>query len=78
MDGDWLEMDGENEFYYLGWGGASAGESYAGMYDEVVVFAETLDKADLNVIINRGVPQFVAVESPGKMTTTWGGIRSSI
>lgn len=76
MDGDWQEMDAENEMYYLGWGAAVAGESYAGKYDEVVVFRETLSKDDLQIIMIQGVERFTAVTSSGKLTTTWGKTKS--
>jgi len=75
QDGDWMEMDAENEMYYLGWGTAVAGECYAGKYDEVVVFRETLSKDDLGVIMTQGVQRFIAVASPGKLTTTWGMLK---
>jgi hypothetical protein len=75
QDGDWMEMDAENEMYYLGWGTASAGERYAGKYDEVVVFRETLSRDDLRVIMTQGVQRFVAVISSGKLTTTWGMLK---
>jgi len=70
-----MEMDAENEMYYLGWGTASAGERYAGKYDEVVVFRETLSRDDLRVIMTQGVQRFVAVTSSGKLTTTWGMLK---
>ena len=71
----WEEMDGENEFYYLGWGGASGGEGYAGQYDEVAVFAETLSQEDLDTLMTIGVRLFAAVTSSGKLTTTWGALK---
>ena len=75
QSGDWQEMDAENEMYYLGWGTASAGERYAGQYDEVVIFRETLSKGDLNALMTEGVLRFVAVTSSGKLATTWAMLR---
>lgn len=77
IDGDWQEMDAENEFYYLGWGGASANEGYAGKYDEVVVFTETLSQKDLNDLMTLGVEQFVTVAPSGSLTTTWGMLKTN-
>jgi len=76
IDGDWQEMDAENELYYLGWGTASAGEGYAGQYDEVAVFNETLSQKDLNDLMTRGVKLFAAVTSSGKLTTAWGMLKT--
>ncbi|MFC1713977.1 LamG domain-containing protein [Candidatus Poribacteria bacterium] len=75
VNGDWLEMDGENDMYYLGWGTASAGESYAGKYDEVAIWRETLSRKDLTDLMLSGVPDFVAVAAAGKLTITWGTLR---
>ncbi len=75
IDGDWVEMDAENEIYYLGWGSASGGEGYAGKYDEVVVWRETLSKKDLTDLMLLGVPDFVAVEAAGKLATAWGTLK---
>jgi len=76
QDGDWQKMDGENETYYLGWGTASASERYAGKYDEVVVFPESLSQSDLNIVMSQGVKRFSAVTPSGKLTTTWSSLKS--
>lgn len=75
IDGDWVEMDAENEFYYLGWGGVSAGEGYSGKYDEVAVYTEALSQKDLATLITVGVKSFADVTSSGKLTTTWGVLK---
>lgn len=75
VDGDWQEMDGENEMYYLGWGTASADECYAGKYDEVIVLRETLSTKEIADLMVMGVLRFIAVDAAGKLTATWGMLR---
>ncbi len=73
---DWQEMDGGNEAYYLGWGGVSGDEGYAGKYDEVALFADTLSLMDINLLITKGVEAYAAVMPSGKLTATWGTLKS--
>jgi hypothetical protein len=72
VDGDWQEMDGENEMYYLGWGTASADECYAGKYDEVVILRETLSTKEIADLMVMGVLRFIAVDAADRLTATWG------
>ena len=69
-------MDAENEMYYLGWGGASPDEGYAGKYDEVALFADTLSLMDITLIMTKGIEAYTAVMPSGKLTATWGTLKS--
>lgn len=75
VDGDWQEMDGENEMYYLGWGTNSADECYAGKYDEVVILRETLSTKEIADLMVMGVLRFIGVDAADRLTATWGMLK---
>ena len=51
---------------------------FKGILDEVAVFSKALTDNDIKNIMNDGIKKVVrlAVSSPGKLTTTWGSIKS--
>jgi hypothetical protein len=49
---------------------------YQGIIDEVAVITAALSQEDIAVIMNEGLEQTLAVSNSGKLTTTWGEVRS--
>lgn len=56
--------------------GTWAGEAWPGIADEVRIWNRVLTEAEINESMNKGFDQFAAVEARGKLTTTWGKIKS--
>ena len=58
--------------------GAGPNNFFKGVIDEVVILNTALSQGDVKAIANRGIGNvlgLVAVEPPGKLATTWGGIK---
>jgi len=49
---------------------------FSGLIDEVAIFDVVLTEDDLKTIMNRGLGSMLAVSQSGKLTTTWGDVRS--
>jgi hypothetical protein len=50
----------------------SADNSWEGVIDDVVIIAKALTEEELEQLMNNGLSGILAVESRGKLTTTWG------
>ena len=59
---------------YIGSRHTGLGESYAGLLDEVAIYAGVLDQKTIEEVMNKGVIPF-AVSAEGKITTTWAKIK---
>lgn len=59
------------------WIGARPGGIAAtGLIDEVGFFTQALTEAEINVVKNSGLSDFAEVEAAGKVTTTWGYLKT--
>ena len=59
-------------------GSATTSWHFNGLLDEVVILSAELDEDDLQYIMNEGLERasgLAPVESSGKLTTTWAGIK---
>jgi hypothetical protein len=56
--------------------GRQGTESWSGAIDEVAVFNQALEEADIKSIMNKGLEAALAVEPSGKLAVTWGGIKN--
>lgn len=56
--------------------GRQGTESWSGAIDEVAVFNQALDEADIKSIMNKGLEAALVVESSGKLATIWGRIKA--
>ena len=60
-------------------GGQGDGNWFPGLLDEVAIFGEALELADVKAIMNNGLTSLpligLAVKPGGKLTTTWGGLK---
>ncbi|MBM3241362.1 LamG domain-containing protein [Candidatus Poribacteria bacterium] len=61
---------------YVGSRHTGLGESYAGLLDELAIYAGVLDQKKIEEIINEGVLNQFAVEPAGKLVLTWGNIKT--
>ena len=61
---------------YIGSRHTGLGESYAGLLDEVAIYAGVLDEKKIEEIINEGVLNQFAVEPDGKLALTLGRIKT--
>ena len=59
-------------------GNDGKGTNGSGILDELAVFNRELDDKAIKTLMEEGSKPFTAVESAGKLTTTWGDIRSKI
>jgi hypothetical protein len=54
------------------------GREWQGIFDEVVILNIALTEGDVQSLMNNGIESIItSVESAGKLTTTWGDIKSS-
>ena len=52
------------------------GQHYKGLMDEVAFFNVMLTEADIKSVMNKGLKTSLAVSSTGKLTTSWGGLKT--
>jgi len=52
------------------------GQHYKGLMDEVAFFNVMLTAADIKSVMNKGLKTSLAVSSTGKLTTSWGGLKT--
>ena len=50
---------------------------FAGLMDELNVWKRGLTEEEVNGIMNDGIEAFLSVEARGKLTTTWGRLKSN-
>ena len=50
---------------------------FNGLMDELNVWKRGLTQEEVESIMNNGITEFLAVEARGKLTTTWGRLKSS-
>ena len=67
------ETMGANTEYIIG--GYAGGESYSGAVYELAIFAEPLEEADIQSIMNKGLENATAVEPKGRMATRWATLK---
>jgi hypothetical protein len=60
---------------YIGSRHTGLGESYAGLLDELAIYAGVLDQKRIETIMNEGVMNQFPVEPNSKLTTSWGQIK---
>ncbi|MDE0313573.1 MAG: LamG domain-containing protein [Candidatus Poribacteria bacterium] len=53
-----------------------AGWDFSGVLDEVAIFNTALDVDDINDIMTKGLEDALAVSPLGRLTTTWGNIKT--
>lgn len=60
-------------------GGQGDGNWFPGLLDEVAIFSQALELADVKAIMNNGLESLpligLAVKPGGKLATTWGGLK---
>ena len=60
------------------WIGARPGDVAAtGLFDDVGFFTSALSEAEVNDVMDNGLVGYAAVEAAGKVTTTWGLLKSN-
>ena len=52
------------------------GQHYKGLMDDVAFFNVMLTEADIKSVMNKGLKTSLAVSSTGKLTTSWGGLKT--
>ena len=52
------------------------GQHYKGLMDDVAFFNVMLTAADIKSVMNKGLKTSLAVSSTGKLTTSWGGLKT--
>ena len=52
------------------------GQHYKGLMDEVAFFNVMLTAADIKSVMNKGLKTSLVVSSTGKLTTSWGGLKT--
>ena len=50
---------------------------FTGLMDELNVWKRGLTQEEVESIMNNGIDEFLAVEARGKLTTTWGNLKTS-
>ncbi len=50
---------------------------FTGLMDELNVWKRGLTEEEVNSIMNEGIIEFLSVEAQGKLTTTWGKLKTS-
>jgi len=50
--------------------------AYTGLLDELILFNVALSQEDIRALMNNGFSGVLAVSSAGKLTTTWGNLKS--
>ncbi len=53
-------------------------QHFSGILDEIAIFNAALDESDIMDVMNKGLASISAVYPSGKMTETWGKIKSKI
>ena len=71
---DFQESDGQIDVFFLGFDNRQWMERYAGVMDEVCLFAEPLSPDEIAKVME-GAKGFLAVRSEGKLATTWGQLK---
>jgi len=61
---------------YIGSRHTGLGESYAGLLDELAIYAGVLDEKQISEIMNEGVLNQFPVEPADKLAATWGRIKT--
>lgn len=72
-----VDYQGELTNYDFANIGRQGNETWEGMIDEVIVISEALSEADLKSLMNEGIEDALAVESSGKLATTWAAIKAT-
>lgn len=68
---------GNNKEFMIG--GYAGGESYSGAVDDFAIFAEPLDDATINSIMNQGLKSSLTSVEPGsKISIKWGEVKNSL
>ncbi|MAE18601.1 hypothetical protein CMK12_06680, partial [Candidatus Poribacteria bacterium] len=52
------------------------GQYFTGLLDDVAFFDVMLTAADIKGVMNKGLKTSLAVSSTGKLTTSWGGLKT--
>ncbi len=52
------------------------GRFLGGLLDEVIIYRRALSPAEINTLMKDGYEDFAAVDPEGKVTTTWGAIKT--
>ncbi len=60
---------------YIGARHTGIEESYAGLLDELAIYAGVLDQPTIQQIIDEGVLDQLAVDAAGRLTTAWGDLK---
>jgi hypothetical protein len=68
-----IEFDGKPHFMIGERSEIALGEPFGGMIDEVALFNRVLTPDEIKAFMKDGIP--LAVESSGKLTTTWGNLK---
>jgi len=58
--------------------GTWAGEAWPGIVDEVRLWSRVLTAKEIQESMNKGQAEFTAVQPGGKLTTSWGSIKSGL
>ena len=53
------------------------GQYYSGQFDDIAFFSVALTEDDINVAMTKGLKSALAVYPAGKLTTTWGNIKTN-
>ena len=54
------------------------GQYFSGLFDEIAFFSVALTEDDIKVIMTKGLKSALAVYPAGKLTTTWGNIKTNL
>ena len=52
------------------------GQYFTGLLDDVAFFDVMLTAADIKGVMNKGLKTSLAVSPTGKLTTSWGGLKT--
>jgi len=53
------------------------GQYFSGLFDEIAFFSVALTEDDIEVVMTKGLKSALAVYPAGKLTTTWGNIKTN-
>ena len=77
MDINKTPLDADTGPVFIGRDSCCAGRLGNALIDDVAIFSVALEQADIKSIMNDGLgTTLTAVEAEGKMTTTWGNVKT--
>ncbi len=77
MDINQTPLDADTGPLFIGRDSCCDGRLGNALIDEVAIFNVALEQADIESLMNDGLgTTLTAVEAEGKMTTTWGNVKS--